>query len=44
MTVFPGLWLDVAALLAGNACQMLDVVATGIATPERAAFVERLRR
>lgn len=41
--VFPGLWLDAAALLAGDARQMLDVVERGIATPEHAAFVERLR-
>lgn len=41
--VFPGLWLDAAALLAGDARQMLEVVQRGIATPEHAAFVERLQ-
>ncbi len=41
--IFPGLWLDAAALLAGDARQMLEVVQRGIATPEHAAFVERLK-
>ena len=35
---FPGLWLDVAALLAGDAAGVLAAVATGTATPEHAAF------
>lgn len=42
--VFPGLWLDAAALLAGDARQMLEVVERGTATPEHAAFVGRLQR
>lgn len=41
--VFPGLWLDAAALLDGDARKMLEIVARGIATPEHSAFVERLR-
>lgn len=41
--VFPGLWLDAAALLSGDARQMLEIVERGIATPEHAAFVERLQ-
>lgn len=40
--VFPGLWLDAAALLDGDARKMLEVVERGIATSEHAAFVERL--
>ncbi len=41
--IFPGLWLDAAALLAGDARQMLEVVRRGIATPEHAAFIGRLK-
>jgi Uma2 family endonuclease len=41
-TVFPGLWLDAAALLAGNLAQVLSVVDRGIKTPEHAAFVAKL--
>lgn len=40
--VFPGLWLDVPALLDGNLAQVLAVLQKGLATPEHAAFVERL--
>lgn len=39
---FPGLWLDPAALLAGDAATLLRVVQQGIATPEHAAFAARL--
>jgi hypothetical protein len=42
--VFPGLWLDVAALLSGNQRRLLEVLQAGIATPQHAEFVERLRR
>jgi hypothetical protein len=38
----PGLWLDVAALLEGNLSRVLAVLQKGLATPEHAAFVERL--
>ena len=40
---FPGLWLDVPAMLAGDLARVLDVLHTGLQTPEHAAFVERLR-
>jgi Uma2 family endonuclease len=38
-TAFPGLWLDPAALLAGDTRRVLDVLAAGVATAEHAAFV-----
>jgi Uma2 family endonuclease len=40
--VFPGLWLDVEALLAGNMRRVLEVVEQGVATLEHAEFVKRL--
>jgi Uma2 family endonuclease len=40
--VFPGLWLDPAALLRGDLARVLAVVQQGVATPEHAAFVARL--
>ncbi len=40
--VFPGLWLDVAALLAGNLACVLDVVQAGTRSPEHADFVRQL--
>ena len=42
--VFPGLWLNVAALLAGDLRALLDTLEKGLATPEHAEFVERLAR
>ncbi len=41
--VFPGLWLDPAALLRGEVAQVLAVLQQGIASPEHAAFVARLQ-
>ena len=41
--VFPGLWLAVPALLDGNLAEVLDVLQTGVATPEHLAFVEQLQ-
>jgi len=41
--VFPGLWLDPAALLRGDGAQVLAVLQQGIASPEHAAFVARLQ-
>ena len=41
---FPGLHLDPAALLRSDIVRVLAVLQQGIATPERAAFVERLRQ
>jgi Putative restriction endonuclease len=40
--VFPGLWLDPAALLAGDRNRLRAVVELGCATPEHAAFVAKL--
>lgn len=40
--VFPGLWLDTAALLAGDMAKVLSVIQQGIASPEHQAFVESL--
>ncbi len=40
---FPGLWLDVAALLAGDMATVLQVVQQGVASREHAAFVAKLR-
>jgi Uma2 family endonuclease len=41
--VFPGLWLDPSALLAGDMARVRAVLALGLASPEHAAFVERLK-
>ncbi len=41
--VFPGLWLDPAALIAGDMLKVLDIVQQGIASPEHRRFVEKLR-
>ena len=40
--VFPGLWLDAAAMLRGDLAAVLDTLQEGMATPEHAAWVERL--
>jgi len=40
--VFPGLWLDPAALTAFDLARTEDVVRLGIASPEHAAFLARL--
>lgn len=39
--VFPGLWLDVEAMLVGDLARVLDVVKQGIAGPEHRQFVLR---
>jgi hypothetical protein len=41
--VFPGLWLDGAALLAGDTVRMLAKLEDGLRSPEHAAFVQRLQ-
>ncbi len=43
-TIFPGLWLDPAALLRDDCDTLLEVLQRGLETPEHAAFVERLQR
>ena len=40
--VFPGLWLDAKALLAGNSARILEVLHEGLQTPEHAAFKTKL--
>ncbi len=40
--IFPGLWLDVAALFRGDLPAMLALLQQGLASPEHAAFVARL--
>jgi Uma2 family endonuclease len=40
--IFPGLWLGVAELLAGNMQSVLSVLQTGLQSPEHAAFVQIL--
>ncbi|MBY0229579.1 MAG: Uma2 family endonuclease [Gemmataceae bacterium] len=37
--VFPGLWLDGAAMVAGNMRRVREVLNLGVASPEHAAFV-----
>jgi Uma2 family endonuclease len=41
--IFPGLWLDPAALLRRDTQRLHTVLQQGLATPEHAAFVARLR-
>ena len=41
--VFPGLWLDIAAMLASDSPRVLAVVQEGIKHPDHAAFREQLR-
>lgn len=41
--VFPGLWIDGAALLAQDHARLLKVLKRGLASPEHAAFVKRLQ-
>jgi hypothetical protein len=42
--VFPGLWLDPAALIRFNLARALQVVQQGLATPEHAALVTHLQQ
>lgn len=42
--VFPGLWLDAASLLNGDALRVFKVVQQGIASAEHQAFVQELQR
>jgi Uma2 family endonuclease len=42
--VFPGLWLDSAALVRGDMATVMQVIQQGIATPEHAEFVARLQQ
>ncbi len=40
---FPGLWLNIPALLAGDAAKMLDTLHVGLKSPEHTEFVDRLQ-
>ena len=40
--VFPGLWLDPAAMIRGELTTVLDLVRRGLASPEHEKFVEQL--
>ena len=42
--VFPGLWLDAAALVRGDLKRVREVLGQGLASPEHAAFVARLQQ
>jgi Uma2 family endonuclease len=42
--IFPGLWLDAAALLAGNLAQAIQVVQQGLAGPDHVEFVAQLQQ
>ncbi len=41
---FPGLWLDAAALVAGDLIRVHDVLRQGLGSPEPAAFVARAQQ
>lgn len=41
--VFPGLWLDPAALIGGDSMLVAEVARRGLESPEHAAFVARLQ-
>jgi hypothetical protein len=41
--IFPGLWLDVAALVGGDMPRVFEVLDQGLASPEHEAFVRRLQ-
>jgi Uma2 family endonuclease len=42
--VFPGLWLDPAALMRGDLAALLQIAQQGAQSPEHGEFVRRLRR
>lgn len=43
-TIFPGLWLNVPAILAGDMAAVFSTVQQGCQTPEHAAFVAQLNK
>jgi hypothetical protein len=43
-TIFPGLWLDPAALIGEDFDRLLDVLQQGLDSPEHAEFAARLRQ
>jgi hypothetical protein len=44
LNVFPGLWLDGAALLVGDSTKLLATLRRGLRSPGHAAFVKKLGR
>ncbi len=42
LRVFPGLWVHAEGLFADNYHQLMETLSQGLATPEHAAFVQRL--
>ncbi|ACK65911.1 protein of unknown function DUF820 [Rippkaea orientalis PCC 8801] len=42
--IYPGLWLDLLALLSGNLAQVLEVLQQGMATEEHQNFLKHLSR
>ena len=42
--LFPGLWLDVGALLAGDGAKLMAKLQEGLASPEHAAFTAELQK
>lgn len=42
--VFPGLWLDPAAMLSGEGVRVMEVLQQGLATAEHTQFVEQLKQ
>lgn len=40
--IFPGLWLEVSALLAGDMAEVLKTLQTGLASPEHQNFQQKL--
>ncbi len=42
--IFPGLWLDAAALLDGKLPRVMEAARLGVATESHAAFAEKLRK
>jgi Uma2 family endonuclease len=42
--VFPGLWLDGKAMLAGDAAKVLATLQKGLKSPEHAAFAKKLAK
>jgi hypothetical protein len=41
--IFPGLWIDGAALLARDSKRLIEAVRQGLASPEHARLVKRLQ-
>jgi hypothetical protein len=41
-SIFPGLWLPVFALLAGNRIEVLNGLQAGLAASEHQAFIQKL--